>query len=92
MAIEVLSLVPLSDAHRARIEAVDAGVRVTAADGWFDGELAATWGAYTARSYLRPGSTGRGTRAERDALLASADVILGGFPMPVDLVARAPRL
>ena len=35
---------------------------------------------------------GRGTREERDRLLAEADIILGGWPFPVDLRARAPRL
>ena len=35
---------------------------------------------------------GTGTRAERDRLLAEAEVILGGWPFPLDLRARAPRL
>jgi phosphoglycerate dehydrogenase-like enzyme len=35
---------------------------------------------------------GSGTREERDRLLAEADVILGGWPFPLDLRARAPRL
>src|SRR5260370_32751799 len=35
---------------------------------------------------------GNGTRDERDRLLAEAEVILGGWPFPYDLRARAPRL
>src|SRR5437763_550702 len=38
------------------------------------------------------GSVGAGTREERDRLLAEAEVILGGWPFPLDLRARAPRL
>ena len=90
--IPVLSLVPLGAAARARVEAVDPRVRLSMAPGWFDGEIADTWGPYVAASYLPPGSRGVGTRAERDALLAGAEVVLGGFPVPVDLRARAPRL
>src|SRR5205807_356566 len=47
---------------------------------------------YAVARYLAPNNTGRGTRAERDRLLAEADVILGGWPFPLDLRARAPRL
>jgi phosphoglycerate dehydrogenase-like enzyme len=43
-------------------------------------------------AYLAPNATGVGTRAERDRLLAEAEVILGGWPFPLDLRARAPRL
>src|SRR6202008_1880579 len=42
--------------------------------------------------YLRPGAVGSGTREERDRLLAEGEVILGGWPFPLDLRARAPRL
>jgi phosphoglycerate dehydrogenase-like enzyme len=90
--LHVVSLVPLREEDGNRIEAVDPSVRLTMAAGWFDGEIRDAWGDYTADSYLRPGSDGYGTRAERDRLLADADVVLGGFPMPVDLRARAPRL
>src|SRR5258708_21194093 len=39
-----------------------------------------------------PHSTGSGSREERDRLLAEAEVILGGWPFPLALCARAPRL
>ena len=90
--VEVLAIQRLSAADRARIEAVDPRVRLTDAGGWFDGEIRATWPAQTVARYLAPDAEGRGTRAERDALLAEAEVILGGWPFPRDLHARAPKL
>lgn len=91
-AVHVVSLVPLSADARAEIKAVDPSVSLTVAPGWFDGELREAWGDYTADAYLRAGSEGQGTRAERTELLASADVILTGFPVPIDLRARSARL
>ncbi len=90
--MHVVSLVPLSPDAKRRIEAVDPSVSLTMADGWFDGEIRETWGDYGANAYLRPGSTGVGTRHERTELLATAEVILAGFPVPIDLRARSPRL
>lgn len=90
--INILSLVPLSDRAVEAIEAVDSRVQVTNAAGWFDGEIRETWGQYVTDSYLRAGSNGTGTREERDALLATADIILAGFPSPLDLRARSPKL
>ena len=90
--VEVLAIQRISAADRARIEAVDPAVRLTDAGGWFDGEIRDTWPAQTAARYLAPDATGSGTRAERDRLLAGAEVILGGWPFPRDLRARAPRL
>jgi glyoxylate/hydroxypyruvate reductase len=88
----VLTLTRLSAADRAKIEAVDPAVRLTDAAGWFDGEYRETWPAFSADRYLTPGANGRGTREERDRLLAEADVVLGSFPFPLDLRARAPRM
>lgn len=90
--LTIVSLVPLPAGAEEEIAAIDPAIELRSAAGWFDGELRDTWGEYTTRSYLRPGAQGRGTRAERDALLAGADVILGGFPVPVDLRVRSPRL
>ena len=88
----VLSIQRISAAERARIEAVDPAIRLTDAAGWFDGEYRDTWPDFTARRFLAPTATGQGTRAERDALLADAEVILGGWPFPLDLRARTPKL
>ena len=90
--VNVLSLVRTSAADRAMIEAVDPAIRLTDAGGWFDGEFRETWPAFTAVRYLPPGSNGSGTRAERDRMLAEAEVILGGWPFPLDLRARSPKL
>jgi glyoxylate/hydroxypyruvate reductase A len=77
--INILSLTRIGAADRAAIEAVDPTVRLTDAGGWFDGEYRETWPAFTADRYLAPGATGRGTREERDRLLAEADIVLGGW-------------
>jgi phosphoglycerate dehydrogenase-like enzyme len=90
--INILGIQRIAPAERARIEAIDPTIRLIDAGGWFDGEYRETWPAYTATRYLRPGSLGHGTRADRDALLASAEIILGGWPYPLDLRARAPHL
>ena len=90
--IEVLAIQRLGAAERAKIEAVDPSIRVTDAGGWFDGEYRETWPGYTAARYLASRAAGSGTREERDRLLAQAEIILGGWPFPLDLRARAPRL
>jgi glyoxylate/hydroxypyruvate reductase len=90
--INVLVIQRLAAADRARITATDPGIRLVDAGGWFDGEYRETWPAYTASRYLNPKSAGQGTREERDRLLAETDIILGGWPFPLDLRARAPRL
>jgi phosphoglycerate dehydrogenase-like enzyme len=51
-----------------------------------------TWPAFTAARYLEPNAKGAGTREERDRLLAEAEVIHAGWPFPLDLRARSPRL
>lgn len=91
-SVNVLTIQRISAADRARIAAIDPSVRLTDAAGWFDGEIRETWPAYTATRYLLPAATGSGTREERDRLLAEAEIILGGFPFPLDLCARSPKL
>jgi len=90
--VSVLSIQRSTAAERARIEAVDPGVRLVDAGGWFDGEIRETWTDFAVARYMVPGSTGSGTRDERDRLLADAEVIIGGWPFPRDLRSRAPRL
>jgi phosphoglycerate dehydrogenase-like enzyme len=90
--VKILSLMRLSAEDRVKIEAVDPAVQLTDAGGWFDGEYRETWPSFTVERYLAPDATGRGTREERDRLLADADIILGTWPFPVDLRARAPHL
>jgi phosphoglycerate dehydrogenase-like enzyme len=91
-AVNVLAIQRLNAEDRSRIEAVDPAVRLTDAGGWYDGEIRQTWPAFSVARYLAPNATGSGTREERDHLLAQAEIILGGWPFPFDLRARAPRL
>jgi phosphoglycerate dehydrogenase-like enzyme len=90
--VNVLSIQRISAADRARITAVDSRVRLVDSGGRFDGEMRETWPAYTSTRYLGRSATGAGTRDERDRLLAEAEIILGGFPFPLDLRSRAPLL
>ena len=90
--LNVLSIARISAQDRVKIEAVDSAVHLTDAGGWFDGEIRETWAAFASERYLTPGAVGAGTREQRDQLLADAEVILGGWPFPLDLRARAPNL
>jgi phosphoglycerate dehydrogenase-like enzyme len=90
--VGVLSIQRISAEERAKIEAVDPAVQLTDAGGWYDGEIRETWPAFTSARYLAPNAKGSGTREERDRLLAEAEIILGGWPFPRDLRARAPKL
>ena len=90
--INILTLTRIGAEDRDSIEAVDPAVRVTEAGGWFDGEYRDTWPEFSANRYLAPGAAGRGTREERDRLLADAEIVLGGWPFPFDLRSRAPNL
>ena len=91
-SVNVLVIVPVADEALARIRAIDSRLDVIDARGWFDGEMRETWPQWTAQRYLghRPGPTS--SRQHRDELLAKAEIILGGFPFPLDLRARAPHL
>jgi len=91
-SINILATQRISTADRAKIEAADPAVQLIDAGGWFDGEIRETFTAYAAARYLAPNSTGSGSREERDRLLAEAEVILGGWPFPLALCARAPQL
>lgn len=90
--INILSLQRLSDQQAENIKSVDSRIELIVAGGWFDGEIRETWPDFAAKKYLPDGSNGHGTRAERDALLQDADIILGGWPYPFDLRSRAPKM
>jgi phosphoglycerate dehydrogenase-like enzyme len=90
--VNVLAIQRVGAADRARIEAIDPAVRLIDAGGWFDGEYRDTWPSFSAARYLPPNAVGKGTREERDRLLAEAEIVLGGWPFPLDLRARAARL
>jgi phosphoglycerate dehydrogenase-like enzyme len=86
----IVSLVNLSPADATRIRDVAERVDLVEAGGYFEGEYGATWPSPTIQRYVR--GHGQGSRAERDAILADAEIILGGFPYPLDLKSRAPAL
>jgi phosphoglycerate dehydrogenase-like enzyme len=87
---DIASLVRLSTHEEAAIRAVDDSISLNHYGGWFDGEFRESWPAKTVARYVR--GDGRGTQIERDAALAQAEIIIGGFPFPLDLRARSPRL
>ena len=89
---EVLVIVPVSDDALSLLAAVDGRLHVVDARGWFDVEVRDTWPAWTVQRYLGRRSGPVSSRPERDQLLAGAEIVLGGFPFPLDLRARAPRL
>ncbi len=89
---EALVIVPVSDEALNRIAAVDRSLHVVDARGWFDVELRATWPPWTVQRYLGERAGRISSREERDQLLAGAEIILGGFPFPLDLRARAEHL
>ena len=92
MTREVLVVVPISDEALSRIATLDRCLHVVDARGWFDVEIRETWPPWTVQRYLGHNSGPVRSRQERDQLLAGAEIVLGGFPFPLDLRARAPRL
>lgn len=90
--INILLIDRIAPAAQERIKAVDPRIKLVDAGGWFDGEIRETWPEFTAQRYLRPDANGQGTREDRDALLAEAEIVLAGFPFPLDLRSRAPKL
>jgi phosphoglycerate dehydrogenase-like enzyme len=90
-AVNVVVITGVSDAVLAQIAAVSPDVNVVDARGWFDGEMRDNWPGWRQRG--RGGSEPETTtREQRDELLAGAEVVLIGFPPPLDMRARAPRL
>jgi phosphoglycerate dehydrogenase-like enzyme len=90
--VNVLVIQPVGDEELAHLARLDARLCVVDARGWFDDEIRQTWPRWTVDRYLGRRPCPPSTRAERDRLLAQAEVILGGWPFPLDLRARAPRL
>ena len=92
--LNILLLGAVGDAVIEKIAAVDARIRVVDARGKFEVEYAETWPAESVRRYVPQSlvAANTSTRAERDALLAEAEVICIRFPFPLDLRARTPRI
>jgi len=90
--VEVLVIAPETDETLRHIASIDRRVRMVDARGWFDVEIGETWPRWTVERYLTQREIPVSSREDRDRLLASAEVVLGGWPPLLDLRARAPRL
>ena len=90
--VEVLVIASVTDETLRHIAAMDRRIRVIDARGWFDVEIGETWPRWTVQRYLAQREIPVSSREDRDRLLASAEVVLGGWPPLLDLRARAPRL
>lgn len=71
---KIVSLVPLSAQDAAAVRCVDPSVELVEAGSMFQGEYAQTWPVATIARYVS--GSGQGTRAERDALLDSAEIVI----------------
>src|ERR1700675_4593193 len=90
--INILNIQRISAADRAKIEATDPAIKFADAAGWVDGGIRENWTPLPSARSLAANTVGSGSREEPDRLLAEAEVIIGGWPFPLDLRARAPRL
>jgi glyoxylate/hydroxypyruvate reductase A len=90
--VEVLIIPHVADAFVDRIARLDPRIEIIDARGWFDGELRATWPKWTVERYLGDRKYPETTLDQRDRALASAEVILLGWPPVKDIKARATRL
>ena len=90
--VEVLVIVPVPDETLSRIAAIDPRVRVVDARGAFDAEIGENWSQWTVDRYLSYRKITASSREERDRMLATAEVVLGGWPPLLNLRSRTPRL
>jgi phosphoglycerate dehydrogenase-like enzyme len=90
--MKILITTPVTEKALERIAAVDTKLNVIDAGRWFDCEFRDSWPEYTLQRYIGDRKSPESTRKERDSLLSTAEIILGGWPYPKDLLARSPRL
>jgi len=90
--VQILVMQQVPDLVLQRIENVDRRVKVIDARGWFDVELRATRPQWTVDRYLGSRKSPATSIDERNQALASAEIVLTGWPPVQDLRARAPRL
>jgi len=90
--IHVLILPQVPDQVLQQVTDVDRRVSVIDARGWFDVELRGTWPQWTVDRYIGGRKSPMTTLEQRNDALASAEVVLTGWPPVKDLRARAPRL
>jgi len=85
-----LLLPQLADEALQRIQSIDRRIKIIDARGWFDVELRATWPQWTVERYIGARKSPASSVEERNQALASAEVVLTGWPPLKDLRARAP--
>lgn len=90
--VDVLIIHTISDADLERIAALEPRIHLIDGRGIFECEYAETWPEWSVQRYVAGRQGRESTREERDRLLANAEVILGGWPFPLDLRTRATRL
>jgi phosphoglycerate dehydrogenase-like enzyme len=90
--MNVLVITPVSDEALERIASVDQNLKVVDARNWFNCEIRDSYPEFTLQRYLGGSMGPESTREERDKLLTDAEILLGRWPLPMDLVARAPNL
>jgi glyoxylate/hydroxypyruvate reductase A len=91
-SVNILVLPPVSDEVLQRIQNVDPRVKIIDVRGWLDVELRATWPQWTVDRYLGARRHPVTSLAQRNDALASAEIVLTGWPPLKDLRARALRL
>jgi phosphoglycerate dehydrogenase-like enzyme len=90
--MKLLITTPVTEKAIERIVAVDPDLDVVNAGRCFDGEIRDSWPEITVKRHVGDRKSPNSTREERDNLLSTAEIILGGWPYPRDLRARSPRL
>jgi glyoxylate/hydroxypyruvate reductase A len=91
-SVEVLVIPQVSAEVLQRIQSVDGRIKIVDVRGWFDVELRATWPRWTVDRYLGARKSVATSLEERNHALASAEIVLTGWPPLKDLRTRAPRL
>jgi phosphoglycerate dehydrogenase-like enzyme len=91
-SVEVLVIPQVSDQVLERIAKLDQRIKVVDARGWFDVEIRTSWPQWTIDRYLGNRDYPARSREQRNRALASADVVLLGWPPLKELSSRAPRL
>jgi phosphoglycerate dehydrogenase-like enzyme len=89
---EILVIGLISDEELERIASTDKGLEVVDARGLFDSEIRETWPHWSVQAFLGNRPDRPSTRQGRDQILSKAEIILGGYPFPLTVRSRAPRL
>ena len=91
-SLEVVVIPQVSDQVLERIAQLDQRIKVVDVRGWFDVEIRASWPQWTVDRYLGNREYPASTPEQRKRALASAQIVLLGWPPLKDLASRAPRL